>query len=121
MHGRTGWSFSAKVGLLIDSITSLNDLPIRWAVVAALLIGFTGFLYAAVVIVNFALGAPIQGWSSLMVAILVLNGLQLLILGIVGAYVWRTLEEVRRRRRYELELEPQSDPGTVRSMRDGGA
>jgi glycosyltransferase involved in cell wall biosynthesis len=103
MHGRSGWTFARKVGLVTDSLTALNDRPIRWAILAALAIGFAGFAYAVIVIANYAFGAPVEGWSSLMVAVLVLNGLQLLVLGIVGAYVWRTLEEVRRRPRYEVE------------------
>jgi dolichol-phosphate mannosyltransferase len=103
MHGQSGWTLARKLDLLTDSLTALNDRPIRWAILAALAIGVAGFAYALVVIGNYALGAPVQGWSSLMVAVLVLNGLQLFVLGIVGAYVWRALEEIRRKPRYEIE------------------
>jgi hypothetical protein len=58
----------------------------------------TGFLYAAyVVALKLLHGISVQGWSSLMVVVLVASGAQLLGLGIIGEYLWRNLDETRKR------------------------
>jgi dolichol-phosphate mannosyltransferase len=44
-----------------------------------------------------------MGWSSIMVAVLVLGGVQMTMLGVIGEYLWRTLEESRRRPRFFIE------------------
>jgi dolichol-phosphate mannosyltransferase len=63
-----------------------------------------GFIYALVVIsLRLLAKAPIEGWASLMVVVLVLGGLQMIMLGVLGEYLWRTLEEARQRPRYFLE------------------
>jgi len=46
---------------------------------------------------------PVQGWASLIVVVLVLGGLQMMMLGVLGEYLWRTLEAARRRPTYFLE------------------
>jgi len=45
----------------------------------------------------------VQGWSSLMAVVLVLGGLQMLMLGVLGEYLWRVLDESRRRPRFLIE------------------
>ena len=67
------------------------------------LLAVLGFVYAAVVVVNAIEGRPVQGWSSLMIAVLVVGGVQMLMMGILGEYVWRALDEARRRPRYLIE------------------
>jgi dolichol-phosphate mannosyltransferase len=63
-----------------------------------------GFLYALFLIGSTLLvGVPVEGWSSLMVAILVVGGLQITMLGVLGEYLWRALDEARRRPRYNVE------------------
>jgi dolichol-phosphate mannosyltransferase len=46
---------------------------------------------------------PVQGWSSLIVVVLVLGGVQMMMLGVLGEYLWRTLEAARQRPIYFLE------------------
>lgn len=103
LHGRSGWSFRKKLKLTIDSITSFTFLPIRLMTYVGFATSFAGFAYAAVVIVNAIAGQPVQGWSSLMVVVLLFSGLQMLMLGVLGEYLWRALDESRRRPRYLIE------------------
>ena len=68
------------------------------------------------------LGVPVQGWASLIVVVLVVSGAQLLMTGILGEYLWRTLEETRRRPRYVVDrtvdrAAVQSDPKGPSSSR----
>ncbi len=43
------------------------------------------------------IGTPVQGWASLLVVVLVIGGTQLISMGVIGEYLWRTLEVARRR------------------------
>jgi dolichol-phosphate mannosyltransferase len=102
-HGRSGWSLEKKLKMAVDSVTSFSYLPIRAMSYVGFLIAMLGFLYAGVVIINALRGHPAEGWSSLMVVVLVVSGVQFLMMGILGEYLWRALDESRRRPRYLIE------------------
>ena len=103
LHGRSGWTLRKKVKIVIDSLTSFSYLPIRWMSLTGFTISILGLFYAIWVIVNAILGSPAQGWSSLMVVVLVIGGGQMFMMGVLGEYVWRSLDESRRRPRYLIE------------------
>ena len=103
MIGKSGWSLGKKVKLMIDSIMSFSYLPIRLMSYSGLIIAFLGFVYAVVIIANAIKGNPISGWASLMVGVLIFSGVQMLMLGTLGEYLWRTLSEARNRPRYTIE------------------
>jgi hypothetical protein len=89
------WTFA------LDGITSASTVPLRiWSyvggVVALAAIAFAIFIIIRTVI----LGIDVPGYASLMVAILLLGGLQLLSLGILGEYVGRILIETKQRPLY---------------------
>jgi glycosyltransferase involved in cell wall biosynthesis len=103
VHGRSGWSLKKKLKLVVDSVTSFSYVPIRFMSYLGFAVAFAGFLYAGLVILNFLRGAPVEGWSSLMVVVLLLGGLQMVMMGVLGEYLWRALDESRRRPRYIIE------------------
>lgn len=103
LHGRSGWSLEKKLKLAVDSVTSFTYLPIRMMSYAGLITALLGFLYAGLVVVNALCGRPPAGWTSLMVVVLVVGGVQMLMLGVLGEYLWRALDEARRRPRYVIE------------------
>lgn len=88
--GRSGWTLRKKVALVIDSVTSFSEFPIRWC------------SYAGAALL---LSSPVVGvsWHALAGLAVGLSGLQLLALGMVGEYVWRALQEARRRPWYTIE------------------
>ena len=102
-HGRSGWSMEKKLKLAVDSITSFTYLPIRLISYAGMIVALLGFLYAAVVMANALIGRPVHGWASLMVVLLVIGGIQMLMMGVLGEYLWRALDEARQRPRYLIE------------------
>lgn len=104
IHGRSGWSLRKKLKLVVDSVTSFSYLPIRFMSYFGFLIAFLGFLYAGVVIFNALHGAPVQGWPSMIVVVLVLGGVQMVMMGVLGEYLWRALDEARHRPRYIVEV-----------------
>lgn len=73
-------------------------------------VGFAGFLYAGLVVINFIKGHPIEGWSSLIVVVLLVGGVQMVMMGVLGEYLWRALDESRRRPRYLVEATTGESP-----------
>lgn len=102
--GRSRWTFGKKLTLLIDGAMSYSFLPIRLMSGMGILVALLGFLYAAIIFVGrIVWGHPVQGWAPLMIMILVMGGLQMLMLGVIGEYLWRTLAQVRNREPYIIE------------------
>jgi dolichol-phosphate mannosyltransferase len=101
--GTSKWNLTKRLKLFIDSFVSFSYAPIRLMTVAGGVVAALGFLYAIVVIFNAFRGLPVQGWASLMVVVLVLGGFQLLMLGVLGEYLWRAFDEARGRPRYVVE------------------
>lgn len=103
LHGQSGWNLEKKFKLVVDSVTAFTYVPIRAMTYAGLLFAAIGFAYAAFVFYNAMNGHPPQGWASLMIVVVVLGGFQMLMMGILGEYLWRALDEARRRPRYLIE------------------
>jgi glycosyltransferase involved in cell wall biosynthesis len=99
--GETKFNYWKLWTLAIDGITSGSTLPLRvWSYIGAM-IALGGLAYAAyIVILTLAWGVDVPGYPSMMVAILVFGGLQLLSLGVLGEYVGRILVETKRRPLY---------------------
>ena len=101
--GKSKWTTAKMVKTAIDSIVSFSYMPIRMISYLGIIISFFSFLGVIYVIVTWALwGATVVGWPSLMVVILFLGGVQLIVLGIVGEYLWRIHEETKQRPLYIL-------------------
>jgi dolichol-phosphate mannosyltransferase len=99
--GQSGWTLARKIKLVVDSITSFSDFPIRLCTYLGL-----ALMAASVVLLIFALALlPQLGGGVLFLLFLIvgLAGLQLVAVGVVGEYVWRALEESRRRPAYVIE------------------
>jgi dolichol-phosphate mannosyltransferase len=102
--GKSKWSMAKRLKLFADFFVGYSYSPIRLMSYLGMLVAGLGFLYALVVLINrIFFYNPIQGYPSLIVVVLVLGGVQMIMLGITGEYVWRTLDEVRGRPRYMVE------------------
>jgi dolichol-phosphate mannosyltransferase len=103
-YGTSMWGFGRRVKYFIDSFVAFSYVPIRAASLLGLLVSAAGLLYALfIVFAHFALDLKVQGWASLMIVLLVVSGAQLLVMGMIGEYLWRNLDETRRRPRYIVE------------------
>lgn len=101
--GKSKWTFARKIKLLVDSVVSFSFAPIRFASYLGMLVSLFAFAFSIDVFVNALFGHPIEGYSSLMMVVLWLGGIQLLILGILGEYLWRAFDQVRGRPYYIVE------------------
>jgi hypothetical protein len=102
--GTSKWTLSKKLNAFADAFVGFSYLPMRFMSLLGFAAAFCGFLYAMfVMIMRFIVGDPIEGWASLMVVILIIGGLQMLMLGVLGEYLWRNLEESRKRPLFLIE------------------
>jgi glycosyltransferase involved in cell wall biosynthesis len=100
-EGGSRWTFAKKLKYFIDAVVSFSYAPLRWMSVAGAVLAAAAFAYAVFLIVyKLVHGQPMQGWTSLMVALAFFSGVQLLCLGVLGEYLWRTLDAARARRGY---------------------
>lgn len=88
-EGSSGYNFRKLVRLWISMLVNVSVLPLRLMTLAGLITSALGFLAVIEVVVEHLFNQQPTGWSSLMAAILVLSGTQLLLLGILGEYVGR--------------------------------
>lgn len=97
-NGRSRWTFGKKFKYSIDAFAAFSYLPLRVASALGVLLSGVGGLYAIIVIAIRLLNrVAVPGWSALMVVVLLTSGAQLLILGILGEYLWRNFDATRRR------------------------
>lgn len=98
--GATGYSFRKMARFALDALTSFSTRPLR----LASYLGFGLALFSGLVliysVVQWLLGHTVQGWTSLMVVVLVIGGLQLFVLGIIGEYLGRLFIEAKGRPLY---------------------
>jgi dolichol-phosphate mannosyltransferase len=111
LYGKSGWNLEKKLKLVIDSITSFTYRPLRAMSYVGIGIAILGFIYAFIVIINTLItrAAP-EGWTSLMVVVLIVGGIQMVMMGVLGEYLWRALDESRQRPRYIIERTTQDAP-----------
>jgi polyisoprenyl-phosphate glycosyltransferase len=96
--GVSKWSLRRKIGLTVDTVISFSSLPMRVTSVAGLTIAGLSFAYAAYLALDTLInGRVTEGWTTIVVLILMLSGLQLVVMGMLGEYLWRVCEETRRR------------------------
>jgi glycosyltransferase involved in cell wall biosynthesis len=99
--GAPGYTWRKLFLLAVDGITSFSDVPLRLATFAGLIVSFVAFLLIVYALVSYFYNARTpQGWTSLMVSVLFLGGIQLLSIGIIGEYIGRLASDARRRPLY---------------------
>jgi dolichol-phosphate mannosyltransferase len=101
--GETKYPYSKMIKFAVDGIASFSTVPLRLASWLGYLTSALAFLYLASVFVQRALGYTVQGWATIMVAMLFLGGIQLICVGIMGEYIGRIFNEVKPRPMYVIE------------------
>nr|WP_315177512.1 glycosyltransferase family 2 protein [uncultured Flavobacterium sp.] len=112
--GKSQWTLSKKLKYFIDGLLNTSYAPIRVMSLLGICFSFFGFIYAIVIAYNrFINNTPFDGWAPIMILILIIGGLIMLMLGIIGEYVWRTYDETRKRPLYIIKDEFIRDETTV--------
>lgn len=99
--GKSQYNFGKKLKNFLDAVLDSSYLPIRGISLIGLVTSMIGVLYSGTIVYSWLRGdTPFDGWAPLMIVILLVGGLIMVMLGIVGEYVWRINEEVRKRPNY---------------------
>ena len=99
--GKSQWGLSKKIKYFFDAILDISYLPIRFISMAGFVISSFGTLYSFVIFCYWLNGeTPFTGWAPIMIAILLIGGLIMIMLGVIGEYIWRIYEEVKKRPHY---------------------
>jgi dolichol-phosphate mannosyltransferase len=98
IHGASRWSYSKKLTAAIDAIFGFSFLPIRFVSLVGLLVSILSFAYAAWIVINALLGRmDVRGFATIVALVAFMQGLGIFMLGIIGEYIWRILDEVNQR------------------------
>jgi len=99
--GSSKYPLRKMIKFSVDGITSFSFKPLQFATTLGFFVAVMGFLFALVIIVEkLFTKLTVQGWTSMMVVVLFLGGIQLILLGVMGEYVGRIYDEVRGRPLY---------------------
>lgn len=102
--GKTKFTFSRMASLAVNGILSFSITPIRVIIIVGLVMTFLSFTYlASIVVWSLAHPGASTGWASILSTILLLSSLHIFTLGVIGEYVARIYEEVKRRPLYIIE------------------
>lgn len=107
--GKSRWTFAKKFKLVMDSMMSFSYMPVRFMTYIGVFFDIFAFLLMISVLVEyFTKGVPILGWASIMCVILLSSGLILSMLGVLGEYLWRTLDASRERPTFIIDIEKET-------------
>ena len=104
--GETKYSFKTLFVLALDGIASFSIMPLRLITgIGFLLFIFSLFMIGWILFERFILHNSADGWASIITSIYFLGGIQVMSLGIIGEYIGRIFQEVKRRPRYFIDKE----------------
>jgi glycosyltransferase involved in cell wall biosynthesis len=102
--GRSTFSPLRLLALSVDGLTSFTTWPLRAVSAAGFGLALLALLYGAYLVIDYFLhGQPIPGYTTIVVGLALLSGLQLIALGVLGEYVSRIFEEVKGRPLYVVK------------------
>jgi glycosyltransferase involved in cell wall biosynthesis len=98
MQGRSSWNLGRLIGLSINGVTAFSVAPLRLATVIGTVLALVAFFYGLQIIYEtLVYGIAVPGYPSLFVGVMVLGGVQLIMIGVVGEYIAKVLEEIKGR------------------------
>ncbi|MCS6969087.1 MAG: glycosyltransferase family 2 protein [Cytophagales bacterium] len=100
--GKTGYTYSKMIRFALDGITAFSNFPIKLVTFMGFSVSMIAFIFACISLyIRYFTNLPVErGWTSLIIAILFLGGVQLISIGILGEYISRINTDVRRRPLY---------------------
>lgn len=100
LAGKSHYPLSKMLSLAFDGITSLSIKPIRMITLSGAVLSVVAFCLIIYALLEFFWGNTVPGWSSSLIAVAFLGGIQLVSLGVIGEYVGKIYLETKRRPRY---------------------
>lgn len=101
--GKSKYTLRKMLHFAADGVTSFSAKPLRIASYVGVIVFLLGLIYAVFAIIQNLSGKTIPGWTSLLVTVLLLGGIQLLTLGVIGEYLARIFNESKSRPLYFIK------------------
>jgi glycosyltransferase involved in cell wall biosynthesis len=97
-QGNTSWNMRSLIGLSVNGLTSFSVAPLRLATMLGLLLALVALVYGGKIIYEtLVYGQSVPGYPSVFVGVMVLGAVQLVMLGIMGEYIGKILNEIKGR------------------------
>jgi dolichol-phosphate mannosyltransferase len=102
--GKSRWTMKKKIKLFVDSFVAFSFAPIRIITVSGFVLGAVAIFYALFILYNrFAGNIAVEGWTTMMMVFIFVSAFQMVAIGILGEYLWRTLDASRKRPNYVVD------------------
>ena len=101
--GKTKYNIKKMINFAIEGITSFSIKPIRIITIIGFIVFMISIFMMLYTFISYISGKIVAGWTSMMISIWLIGGLQLLALGIIGEYVAKSYLETKHRPRYIIE------------------
>jgi dolichol-phosphate mannosyltransferase len=101
--GETKYPLSKMIRFALDALTSFSSAPLKLASHAGFILSFGSLLLTAYIAYAWASGHSIQGWTSLMLVVVVLGAIQMFVLALMGEYIGRLYNEAKQRPLYIVQ------------------
>ena len=96
--GKSSWTFKKKFNLFMDSFVGFSYVPIRMMTIVGLIFALVSFVYSINMFISALMGkVNVRGYTTIVVLVAFSAGLIMFSLGILGEYIWRTLDSSRNR------------------------
>jgi glycosyltransferase involved in cell wall biosynthesis len=116
--GKTRFGLRQLTRLSLAGITAFTTWPLRAVSMAGVLLAFIAFGYGMTVVFDYLVnGNTVSGWTTIVVSLMFLSGVQMVSLGVVGEYVGRVFEEVKGRPLYIVKRELGQSPADESAAR----
>ncbi|MBA3704784.1 MAG: glycosyltransferase family 2 protein [Bacteroidetes bacterium] len=104
--GKSQYNLIKRFGNFMVAFISVSYFPLRLMSILGFLFSIAGFLYSLSILhAYFYNGTPFTGWAPIMILLLIIGGLLMLMLGVLGEYIWRIYDEVKQRPVYIVDKE----------------
>jgi glycosyltransferase involved in cell wall biosynthesis len=102
--GKSKWTISKKAKLVIDSFIGFSYIPIKILPVLGIIFSLSSFIFGGYVFLNWLFGdIRVEGWTTTIILVTFTAGIQMIMLGVLGEYLWRTLDETRKRPNFVID------------------
>ena len=101
--GVSMWTYSKRINLFIDTFVVFSHHPIRALTALGGIIGVIALILSVVVVIDRVVNHTPAGWASVMLVVLLTSSFQMIMMGVLGEYIWRNLDETRKRPLYVIE------------------
>ncbi|MED4968120.1 glycosyltransferase family 2 protein [Heyndrickxia coagulans] len=101
--GESKYPLKKMLAFAFDGITSFSIAPVRFVTFLGFVLVFVGIVIAIYTLCAKIFSYTISGWTSLMLSVWLVGGVQLLAIGIIGEYIGKIFKETKRRPRYTIE------------------